>query len=185
MPLKSILSLATFGITIYLTYLYFPIFLEYPAISEILRVKAPTNLNLENKLQLFSYLIGFISFYFASIIIITIVTRGIFKKSNPVLEPDHPVTITLNRVLANSVEQTLVFLPLLLNFILNRATAETIQIAINITFVWVLGRFIFAFGYVVGIILNLPKLRGVGYFLNVIASGYLLLDFSRAFLTRV
>jgi uncharacterized MAPEG superfamily protein len=158
----------------------FPILLEWPGFSQYLKIRIPTELNFETRLSFFSHLAGFVSLYFTLVIVLTFMTRVMLGKTNPVAETDHNITITLNRILSNSVEQTIVFLPLLMNFILNRATSENIQLGLNLTFIWILGRILFLIGYVLGVVINLSTMRSGGFALTILPACYLIVDFVKA-----
>jgi hypothetical protein len=76
-----------------------------------------------------------------------------------------------NRVLSNTVEQTLVFLPLLANFILNDCTTDAqLKNAISLSIFWILGRIIFFITYYIGYLIDYPILRMFGFLPTIFPS---------------
>ncbi len=81
-----------------------------------------------------------------------------------------------NMVLRNTVEQSLVFLPLLANFILNDCTTDAqLKNALSLSIFWIIGRIIFFITYYVGYLINYPILRMFGFLPTIFPSLILIL----------
>jgi len=81
---------------------------------------------------------------------------------NPVGNIDPPTIQVMNRILQNSVEQILIFLPNLLYWTFKYSTEQNKQEVLVLGFLFLVGRVLFLIGYFVGTLLNWQTMRSLG-----------------------
>jgi len=155
----------------FVTYQY----LKEQGLPPQLNAFVPTLWTFEAKLGLLVTLASWISVLILINVLMVMFTRILTASSNPVTREDPTFIKALNRCLTNTLEQTAVFLPLLACWILNHSTLPQKSDAVFFTAVFIIGRLCFLVGYVLGVFIGLPTLRGYGFVLTVGPSVFLIL----------
>jgi len=96
-----------------------------------------------------------------------IVFRVLLGTNNPALRDDPAVLKVLGKSLTNSIEQTLIYVPLLAHWILSHSGETNKQEAVLLTAIFLVGRVLFLLGYTLGSAIGIPTLRSVGFAMTV------------------
>jgi len=110
----------------------------------------------------------FIGLFLFSVTIMIMGLRIFTGKSNPVKYEDPFIIGALNRILLNSLEQTVIFLLSYSYFVFFVCTQNQARKAYFLASLFVLARIIFLITYSVGVAVNVPSLRSVGFWMNVL-----------------
>jgi len=90
-----------------------------------------------------------------------------FATPNPALIADPPSLKILSRALHNTLEQSLIFLFLLANWILSQSEEKNKHEAVLLTAAFIVGRTLFVIGYAIGAQIGIPSLRILGFSLTI------------------
>lgn len=94
--------------------------------------------------------------------------RIVTKKGNPASEEDPPTIRVLNRVITNTIEQTVIFGGLYAYFLLDVAGDRLSNQQLAAFACWfLLGRLVFSAGYLLGSLVGVSQLRAFGFALSV------------------
>lgn len=102
-----------------------------------------------------------------------VVARGLSAAFNPIDDPESRFYRVSQRVLANSVEQTLVFLPALAALVA-QAPIHSLGVAVPATALFVLGRLLFWAGYLVHPYARAPGMA-MTFTVNLVVLGWAIL----------
>jgi len=82
----------------------------------------------------------------------------------------------LNRILLNSLEQTVIFLLSYSYFVFFVCTQNQARKTYFLACLFVLARIIFLITYSVGVAVNVPSLRSIGFWINVLVQSTLIAE---------
>lgn len=101
--------------------------------------------------------------------------KPIFQEEPPLLKTGNRfITIKYLRIFSNTVEQTLIFVPIFTYFLINHSKPSDKEFAILVGLQFLAGRVAFALGYL-GAIVGISSLRSFGFLLTLSASAIILL----------
>jgi uncharacterized MAPEG superfamily protein len=90
--------------------------------------------------------------------------------SSPATTEDPIIIRTLNRIIQNTLEQSVIFVGLYLPYLLDIGTkAGSIRLLALIS-LFIVGRLIFAIGYILGACTNISSFRSLGFSINLIVN---------------
>jgi len=135
----------------------------------------PSLWSFETKVTLVATLAAYISIFLMVHVLLVIVFRVIFGTNNPALREDPVPLKILTKSLTNSVEQTLIYLPLLAHWVLSHSADKNKHEAVLLTAIFLLGRVLFLLGYLFGSAIQLPGVRVFGLALTMGPSAIFLL----------
>jgi len=121
----------------------------------------------ETKITLIASLASWIAIFLLLHSILMIVFRVLLGTNNPALRDDPAVLKVLGKSLTNSIEQTLIYVPLLAHWILSHSGETNKQEAVLLTAIFLVGRVLFLLGYTLGSAIGLPTLRSAGFAMTV------------------
>jgi hypothetical protein len=136
----------------------------------------PDVLNFENKISLLARIASWISIVLIFNVLSVILARASTQAVNPLKDQNNQIVNLMNKVLTNSVEQSLIFLPLLANWIINSSHTEAdLKQALTLSIIWIIGRILFWLGYFLGYLMNFTVLRAYGFTPTITVSVILIL----------
>jgi len=122
------------------------------------------NIIFEFKVSLLAKIASWISFLFLFNILSVIGSRVFSNAANPLKDQKNDLVNLANKILNNSVEQFLLFFPLLANWVLNSSkTQNDLEQALTLCIFWIIGRVLFSVTYFFGYLLEFPLLRVYGF----------------------
>jgi uncharacterized MAPEG superfamily protein len=84
---------------------------------------------------------------------------------------EDPVSIrTLNRIILNTVEQSIIFVGLYLPLFLSTETKISSQRILSLASLFIVGRILFALGYLIGSLTKISSFRSFGFAVNLIVN---------------
>ena len=90
---------------------------------------------------------------------------------NPLKDNNNQLVTLFNKILSNSIEQTIIFIPLLANFIINDSNSDdNLKQAVVLAIIWIIGRILFSLAYYLGYMVDFTQLRGFGFFPTIFPS---------------
>ena len=126
-----------------------------------------TALTLEEKflimIQPMIYLSVGVAFY---VILIAMGTR-LFSKSHALVGNDTNLQNLLNRTIGNTIEQSMIFFPLIFCYLLYQDTPNNIPAIRSIIQIFLVSRLLFAIGYFIGFLCGKLVFRAFGFVMNV------------------
>jgi hypothetical protein len=145
------------------------IFLCYNALKssfllDYLNISLPHEFNFENKISILARIASWISLVLIFNLFTVIGARVYSKAANPLKDQNNELVTVTNKILTNSVEQTMIFLPLLVNWVINCSSTEAdLKQGVSLAIIWVAGRILFSIGYFLGYLRNFTVLRVFGF----------------------
>ena len=145
------------------------IFLCYNALKssfllDYFNISLPHEFNFENKISILARIASWISLVLIFNLFTVIGARVYSKAANPLKDQNNDLVTVTNKILTNSVEQTMIFLPLLANWLINCSSTEAeLKQGVSLAIIWVAGRVLFSIGYFLGYLRNFTVLRVFGF----------------------
>jgi hypothetical protein len=129
--------------------------------------------NLESKLILLS-MVAFGCSIFIILNIWAIMTSRLVLLANPLVNDEKPFVKFLNRVLSNSVEQFVIFIPVLCFWTLKYCKEDQKHLVLLHGLIWIVGRILFLLGYSLSQFnLDLAVCRSFGLFTTIGSTAFL------------
>ncbi len=142
------------------------------------KLSVALNVNFEYKVSLLAKLSAWVALVLIFNVLSVIGARVISKAPNPLKDQQNETVLIFNRILSNTVEQSLVFLPLLANWIINSSNnAADIKQGITLAIIWIAGRVLFSITYFLGFLVDFSVLRVFGFVPTLLPSVILALRF--------
>lgn len=111
-------------------------------------------------------LVLWLSLYLFGLVFMVMVLRIVTGKSTPASRNDPVYISTINRILTNTIEQSIIFAGLYGTLIFNDSNS-IIKIGgvkvLALASIFIVSRVTYAIGYILGAITGLPTLRGFGF----------------------
>lgn len=149
--------------------LSFKFILFHKQLNEIVALYSPSEWNFESKMALLMTISAIISIYLLIIVWFISISR-LFIAPNPMINQskDPELIIFSNRVLQNSIEQAIIFLPILSAWTINKCQIEDKNQVLLFTLIWLIGRILFILGYGMRFVHEkISTLRSFGFALNL------------------
>ena len=137
---------------------------------KVLHKFVPNKWNFETKISLLSIISSWVGMLILFVMLYIASLRVITDNASPIGNQDSESIVFLNRILTNTVEQTLIFLPNLACWTINYANEGNKHEVVAFGVLWMVGRVIFIIGYFIGLKIDFQILRGFGLGLSVISS---------------
>ena len=140
------------------------------------RVELIDSFSAEGKLYLVLRPGLFIGLFLFAVTMMIMSLRVFTGRSNPVKYEDPLIIGALNRILLNSLEQTVIFLLSYSYFVFFVCTQNQARKTYFLACLFVLARIIFLITYSVGVAVNVPSLRSIGFWINVLVQSTLIAE---------
>jgi hypothetical protein len=151
-------------IMIPLTYHYTQVALQTNCLVSHFKIQFPETINFEYKVSLAFRIGSLIAVYLFLNVLSVIASRFATGAANPLKDQGNDMVNTFNKVLTNSVEQTLIFFPLFANYIINLTQNEDeIKFGLSLALIWLIGRVLFFVTYPLGTLINFSSIRAIGF----------------------
>jgi len=170
--LHFIPHMISFPLTIFSIYY----FLKTKCLINLFNLSISHEVNFEIKISLLVRITAWISAVLIFNVLSVIGARIFYQAANPLKDQNKEIITMFNKILTNSVEQTLIFIPLLANWIINESqSSDDLKKGISLAIIWIIGRILFSIGYFFGYLTNFTLLRIFGFVPNLFTSALLLL----------
>jgi len=131
---------------------------------DYVNISLPHEFNFEDKISILARIASWISLVLIFNLFTVIGARVFSKAANPLKDHTNELVTVTNKILTNSVEQTMIFLPLLVNWVINCSSTESeLKQGVSLAIIWVAGRILFSIGYFFGYLTNFTVLRVFGF----------------------
>ncbi len=161
----------TFSIPITLSVVY-SVLTSPDRFTTLLKLESPQGVwNFESKVSTLLKIMSWYSLYLLSLVQITTFARLFTQKSPLRLKKENErvdFIDVMNRVISNSIEQALIFLPLLCYWTITYSNEENKVQVIAFGALYVIARILFFLGYIFGWMIQLPTLRALGFSCNLV-----------------
>jgi hypothetical protein len=126
--------------------------------------------NFESKVSTLLRIMSWYSLYLLALIQVTTFSRLLSQKSPLRLKKENEsadIIDVMNRVISNSIEQLLIFMPLLAYWTLTYSNEENKVQVIAFGALYLIARILFFLGYIFGWMIQIPTLRALGFSCNL------------------
>jgi len=163
-------------ISFFLTTLTIYYWLNSDFILNLLKISIPHEINIATKISLIARIAAWISVVLVFNVFSVIGARIVSSAVNPLKDNNNQLVMLFNKILSNSIEQTIIFMPLLANFIMNDSDSDdNLKQAVVLAVIWIIGRILFSLGYYLGYMVNFTVLRVFGFIPTISPSVILIL----------
>ena len=137
----------------------------------LFKLSIPHEININTKISLLARIAAWISVVLVFNVFSVIGARVATSAINPLKDNNNQLVTLFNKILSNSIEQTIIFIPLLANFIINDSNSDdNLKQAVVLAIIWIIGRILFSLAYYLGYMVDFTQLRGFGFFPTIFPS---------------
>lgn len=137
----------------------------------LFKLSIPHEININTKISLLARIAAWISVVLVFNVFSVIGARVATSAINPLKDNNNQLVTLFNKILSNSIEQTIIFIPLLANFIINDSNRDdNLKQAVVLAIIWIIGRILFSLAYYLGYMVDFTQLRGFGFFPTIFPS---------------
>lgn len=135
--------------------------------SSFLKRYVATQWSFEGKINFLVTALSFNAYFLFAIVLSIVMLRAFYFRPNPQAEADPILIVTLNRVIQNTIEQSLIFFGILSSYVLNYCPYENKEFLVLLVVCFFVGRVVFLIGSLFNLITKIFALRMSGIIINV------------------